>query len=164
MSVHLILHDVPTPIYGESGYNDGSLHYATVSHLSATSCTYGRNAFLHLSTLRHPRSYYNRTAYFMRVSCSQCLKNLINYLCWTYTISGSRLWLWVKMYLFFPTSNTCHAFKYFTGLSTSWTRHGFGRCFVITLMPDAEPNSSRLTESRPFPIPGSGNEVADFAL
>jgi hypothetical protein len=62
------------------------------------------------------------------------------------------LWLWVKMHLFF-TSSTCHAFKYFTGLSMSRTRHGCGRCFVITLMTDAEPNSSRLSESRPFPTP-----------
>lgn len=136
----------------KSGYNDESLPYATVSHPSATSCTCGRNAFPLQSTLKHPQSY-NRTAYFMRISCSHCLKNLRNYLCWMDTISGSRFVALNENVPFFSTSSTCHAFKYFTGLSTSWTRHGCGWCFVITLMTDAEPNSSRLSESRPFPTP-----------
>jgi hypothetical protein len=89
------------------------------------------------------------------ISCSQCLKNLGNDLCWRGKISGSKFVALSENAPLFFMSSTCRAFKYFTRLSTSRTRHGFGRCFVITLMTDAEPNSSRLSESRPFPQPRS---------
>jgi hypothetical protein len=49
--------------------------------------------------------------------------------------------------------NALPSSTYFTGLSMSLTRHGWEQCFVITLMRDAEPNSTRLSESRPLPTP-----------
>jgi hypothetical protein len=47
----------PHQYTAKSGYHDGSLHYATVSHPSATACTFGRKAFPHHSILKHPQSY-----------------------------------------------------------------------------------------------------------
>lgn len=49
----------PYQYTAKRGYNDGSLHYATVYHPSATSCTCRRHAFPHYSTLKHPESYSN---------------------------------------------------------------------------------------------------------
>jgi hypothetical protein len=121
----------------KSGYNDGSLPYAAVSHPSATSCTCGCNAFLRQSTLTHPQSYYNRTAYFMNIYWSHCLKNLRNSLSWMDTISGSRFVALSENVAFFFYVKYMPCLQVFYGIiyvmNTPWLwavlcHHTYDRC------------------------------------
>jgi hypothetical protein len=84
----------------------------------------------------------------------QCLKNLRNYLCWMDTISGSRFVALSENVPFILRQ--VHAMP--SSILRDYLRHEHvmvvgGALSSHLRMTDAETNSSRLSESRPFPTP-----------